>query len=112
MHLSPPGDTVPDSPAGLFVLPASFSEVLFWLSAAICAVAQVAVVRAALAGRTPGASASALARAREFFWVLLPALLLALLLGWTWSALPGHALDRGGTRGADETPAPEFKVTA
>jgi len=79
------------SPAGSFVLPAYISELLFWLAAAICLVAQVAVVRAALAGRTPGTSPSALARFREFFWVLLPAALLALLLGWTWSALPTRA---------------------
>lgn len=75
------------------MLPASFSEILFWLSAAVCLVAQIAVIRAAVAGLTPGASASTLARAREFFWVLLPAALLALLLGWTWRSLPGHGLD-------------------
>lgn len=78
------------------MLPASFSEILFWLSAAICLVAQVAVIRAAVAGLTPGASESALARAREFFWVLLPAALLALLLGWTWRSLPGRDLDLRG----------------
>ncbi len=75
------------------MLPALISELLFWLAAAICLVAQVAVVRAALAGRTPGTSPSPLAQFREFFWVLLPAALLALLLGWTWSALPSRAPD-------------------
>ncbi len=56
--------------------------------------AQVAVIRAALAGRTPGASTTPVARAREFFWVLLPAGLLVLLLVWTWRSLPGRFLDR------------------
>ncbi|MCC6928046.1 MAG: hypothetical protein IT359_03545 [Gemmatimonadaceae bacterium] len=69
------------------------SDLFFWVATAICAVAQVAVVRAALAGRTPGASSSAVARTREFFWVILPAALLALLLLWTWRSLPARALE-------------------
>lgn len=72
---------------------ATSSELLFWLATAICATAQVAVIRAALAGRTPGASPSAVARVREFFWVVLPAALLVLLLAWTWRSLPGRFLD-------------------
>lgn len=72
------------------VLSPSLSELLFWSATAVCAVAQVAVVRAALAGRTPGASPALLARTREFFWVLLPAALLALLLVWTWRSLPAR----------------------
>lgn len=98
MHFSPRG-AAPNSPAGSPVLPPSFSEILFWLSAAICLVAQVAVIRAALAGLTPGASPSTFARVREFFWVLLPAALLALLLGWTWRSLPGRAPDEGSRAG-------------
>lgn len=73
------------------MLPLSIPELSFWLATALCAVAQVAVVRAALAGRTPGASPSPVAKVREFFWVILPAALLALLLVWTWRSLPGHA---------------------
>lgn len=80
------------------VLPPSIAELLFWSAAAVCAVAQIAVVRAALAGRTPGASASPLARAREFFWVLLPAVLLALLLVWTWRSLPSRVEPSEGER--------------
>ena len=72
------------------MISAPVSDLFFWLATAICAVAQVAVVRAALAGRTPGASPSAMARTREFFWVLLPAALVALLLVWTWRSLPGR----------------------
>lgn len=80
------------------MLPPSVSELLFWSAAAVCAGAQIAVVRAALAGRTPGASPSALARAREFFWVLLPAVLLALLLVWTWRSLPARSAPTEGER--------------
>lgn len=82
------------------MLPPSVSELLFWSAAAVCAAAQIAVVRAALAGRTPGASPSALARAREIFWVLLPAVLLALLLVWTWRSLPARAPQSEGARAA------------
>ncbi len=90
------GAPPPTSHAGSFVLPLSIPELSFWLATALCAVAQVAVVRAALAGRTPGASPSPVAKAREFFWVILPAVLLALLLVWTWRSLPGHAV-KGST---------------
>lgn len=87
------GALPPTSHAGSFVLSLSIPELSFWLATALCAVAQVAVVRAALAGRTPGASPSPVAKAREFFWVILPAALLALLLVWTWRSLPGHAVE-------------------
>ncbi len=82
------------------MLPPSVSELLFWSATAVCAVAQVAVVRAALAGRTPGASPTLLARAREFFWVLLPAALLALLLVWTWRSLPARFTPTQGASAA------------
>jgi hypothetical protein len=95
------GAPPPISPAGLHVPPASISEPFFWIATALCAVAQVAVVRAALAGRTPGASASTVSKVREFFWVLLPAALLVLLLTWTWRSLPGRAADHSAdTHGA------------
>jgi hypothetical protein len=68
-----------------------FSEFVFWLAAAVCVVAQVAVVRAAVAGRTPGASSSMATRVREFFWVVLPAAILVLVLVWTWRSLPSRA---------------------
>lgn len=72
------------------MLPPVISDAFFWIATAVCAVAQVAIVRAALAGRTPGASPTPVARAREFFWVILPAALLALLLVGTWRALPAR----------------------
>lgn len=69
----------------------TISELVFWLAATVCAVAQVAVLRAALAGRTPGASDTLASRAREMFWVLLPATILVAVLVWTWKALPSRA---------------------
>lgn len=91
VHLSPRGSPPFCRSLSLSRVPPPFaSELLFWSAAAICAVAQVAVIRAALAGRTPGASVKPLARAREFFWVILPAALLILLLVWTWHSLPAR----------------------
>ena len=69
------------------------SDLLFFLAALICAIAQVAVVRAALVGRTPGASTSPRAQVREFFWVALPAVLLVFVFLWTWQSLPGRTSD-------------------
>ena len=76
------------------MLSSSVSDLLFFLAALICAIAQVAVVRAAISGRTPGASASPLAQVREFFWVALPAVLLVFVFLWTWQSLPGRTSDR------------------
>ena len=112
MHLSRRG-AAPTSQAGPFVSPASISELFFWLATALCAVAQVAVVRAALAGRTPGASLSPVSKARELFWVVLPAALLALLLVWTWRSLPGRAATGNASSNAPPraTVAAEFRIT-
>jgi len=83
----------PHSSPGSRVLSSSVSDLLFFLAVLICAIAQVAVVRAALAGRTPGASTSPRAQVREFFWVALPAVLLVFVFLWTWQSLPGRTSD-------------------
>lgn len=72
-------------------MPPSISELVFWLAAALCAVAQTAVVRAALAGRTPGTTLTMASRIRELFWVVLPAVFLLFVLVWTWQSLPSRA---------------------
>ena len=63
----------------------SFSELLFWAAAACCAVAQLAILRALVLGRTPGAAPTR--RAAEVLWSVLPALALAGLLVATWRAI-------------------------
>lgn len=62
--------------------------VLFWSAAAVALVAQFMVLRAALAGRTPAASATTAARVRETIWIVLPAVALVFVLWFTWQALP------------------------
>ena len=74
------------------------AHVLFWSAATVAILAQAMVLRAALAGRTPAASESAGARAREVLWIVLPAVALAFVLWFTWRALP-----RSGS--AELTPA-------
>ncbi len=75
------------------ILASMLSVALFWAAAIMCAVAQVAIVRAA--ARTPrdaGAaqrtsSAPPTHRAVEVAWTLIPAAALALVLLFTWRAV-------------------------
>jgi hypothetical protein len=69
------------------------AHALFWGAATVAIFAQAMVLRAALAGRTPAASESAGARAREVLWIVLPAVALAFVLWFTWQVLPRTARD-------------------
>lgn len=67
---------------------------LFWLAAAICLVAEAAIIRSALAARAEPGSAlvPGSRRALEIFYAVLPALLLGVVLLLTWRAVSaGHA---------------------
>lgn len=65
----------------------SFSATLFWIAATICIVAQVAVLRASVLGRTPGAPSPGKTGTREIAWAVLPALMLAATLFFSWRAV-------------------------
>jgi hypothetical protein len=60
---------------------------VFILAITLTAVAQFMILRSWLAGRTPGTSGSRGARLREAFWILLPAIGLAITLLFTWRAV-------------------------
>jgi hypothetical protein len=60
---------------------------VFIIALALTALAQFMILRSWLAGRTPGTSTSRGARLREAFWVLLPAIGLAITLLFTWRAV-------------------------
>ncbi|HEV7703881.1 MAG TPA: hypothetical protein VGO46_06285 [Gemmatimonadaceae bacterium] len=64
------------------------SDVIFWCAALCCALAQTAIVRSALRARAqrPDGSASPV-KAIEVAWTVLPALMLALVLLFTWRAM-------------------------
>ncbi|HWJ21516.1 MAG TPA: hypothetical protein VNS52_04100 [Gemmatimonadaceae bacterium] len=79
-------------------MPSTLSDALFWIAAALCAFAQVAILRSALFTRgmpaAPGSTLPPLRRAVEVAWAVLPAIALAALLVFTWRAM--HPVARGG----------------
>ena len=67
----------------------ALSEAIFWIAAALCAVAQVAIVRSALATHAPDATGHVppSRRSLEVLWAIVPAVGLALVLLQTWRAM-------------------------
>ena len=68
----------------------TLSQAVFWLAALCCVGAEVAILRSALSGRTPGAPRAdgvSSRRRGELAWAILPALGLALVLVLTWRAV-------------------------
>jgi hypothetical protein len=68
-------------------------DTLFWLAVLSCAVGQALIIRSTVRERAHAERAGADAdvprprRATELAWTLLPALMLALTLGFTWRAM-------------------------
>lgn len=64
------------------------AELIFWIAAAICIVAEIALLRSAF---FPGASETRApahpARGTEMLWAVIPAVALMLLLAATWRAV-------------------------
>ncbi|HEY5218171.1 MAG TPA: hypothetical protein VIJ16_00105 [Gemmatimonadaceae bacterium] len=68
----------------------SLGEAIFWIAAACCLVAQVAILRSTLAPHEPAPGSERVPRPRtavEFIWVLLPAIMLLGVFALTWSAM-------------------------
>lgn len=65
----------------------SLAFVIFWGAAAICIVAQIALLRSAFAVRHSHGTSTGSARWKEIAWAVLPALTLAILLLATWRTL-------------------------
>ena len=61
---------------------------IFWLAALCCALSQAAIVRSALRARSqrPDGTASP-PRAIEVAWTVIPAVMLVLVLFYTWRVL-------------------------
>ena len=85
--------TTHDSPYVSLVSP-SLIGVVFWIAAACCAVAQVALIwsaiRAPMSGSTESASMRMPSRASEITWTIVPAIGLAVLLVFSWRAVASH----------------------
>jgi heme/copper-type cytochrome/quinol oxidase subunit 2 len=65
-----------------------WTDAIFWAAAACCALSQAAIVRSALRARAqrPDGTASP-PRAIEVAWTIVPALVLVLVLVFTWRVL-------------------------
>jgi heme/copper-type cytochrome/quinol oxidase subunit 2 len=62
--------------------------VIFWIAAAICIVAELALLRSAFFPRSAESGPSATpARGSEMLWAVIPAIVLMLLLAATWRAV-------------------------
>lgn len=71
------------------------ADLIFWISAACCVVAQIALVRSAVRApmREPGDTEVALPRrSSEVAWTIVPAIALVLLLIVTWRVMHSAAL--------------------
>jgi heme/copper-type cytochrome/quinol oxidase subunit 2 len=83
-------------------MPSTLSDALFWVAVALCAVAQAAILRSALAAHhtaaAPGSTLPPLRRAVEVAWTVVPAIALAALLVFTWRAM--HPPVRSAPAGA------------
>jgi heme/copper-type cytochrome/quinol oxidase subunit 2 len=66
----------------------SLAVIIFWIAAAICIVAELALLKSAFTPRAADAGAAAHAsRASEMLWAIVPAIMLAALLAATWRAV-------------------------
>jgi heme/copper-type cytochrome/quinol oxidase subunit 2 len=67
---------------------------IFWVAAACCAIAQIALIwsaiRAPMSGSTESASMRMPSRASEVAWTVIPAIGLAVLLVFSWRAVARH----------------------
>jgi len=68
----------------------SLAEPIFWIAAAICIIAEVAILRSAFMPHADTADSPSLPhsqRGMEMIWAIVPAIVLALLLAATWRAV-------------------------
>jgi heme/copper-type cytochrome/quinol oxidase subunit 2 len=64
------------------------AEVIFWIAAAVCIIAELALLRSAFMPRsTDEANLSHPARGGEMLWAVIPAVGLMFLLAATWRAV-------------------------
>ena len=66
------------------------AEIIFWIGAVACAVAQIAILRAVFSPRLNVESQTTMphsSRGAEILWAVIPAIGLAVLLAATWRAV-------------------------
>ena len=77
------------------------AEIIFWIAAIACVVAQFEILRSTFAAQRAGGPNQTLAanRRTEVMWAFLPAIVLALVLGATWKRID----DRDTSRAMDHS---------
>src|SRR3954454_25270399 len=69
------------------------AETIFWIAAAACALAELAILRFSFATRSANKSelVPSASRAGEIAWAVLPALALIVVFGSTWKRIAARA---------------------
>lgn len=69
-------------------MPSSAAVALFWVAAGVCVLAQLALLHSFFLGPSrPSRETTATFRATETTWAIVPALVLVVLLVFTWQAM-------------------------
>ncbi|MHB1223075.1 MAG: hypothetical protein ACYC2G_03370 [Gemmatimonadaceae bacterium] len=69
-------------------MPSSAAVALFWVAVGLCALAQMALLHSFFLGSSrPSRETTAIFRATETTWAVVPALVLVVLLALTWQAM-------------------------
>ena len=78
------------------------AETIFWIGAAACVLAELAILRFSFAARSANRSSlvPSAPRAGEIAWAVIPALVLVLVFGATWKRIQAreshmHMMDHG-----------------
>jgi heme/copper-type cytochrome/quinol oxidase subunit 2 len=68
------------------------ADAIFWIAALACVIAEIAILRSTYAARSVEKSelVPAASRNGEIAWAIIPAIVLAVLLGSTWQRLQGR----------------------
>ncbi len=80
----------------------AIADAIFWIAVATCTIAQVAILRSIFNPAPRGAPAAVsgarpVRRGMEVLWAVLPAVGLALVLGWTWREMQERRAPAGGS---------------
>ena len=68
----------------------SLAEPIFWIAAALCVIAELAILRASFIPRSHASESGPIPnspRGAEMMWAIIPAIGLAFLLAATWRAI-------------------------
>jgi heme/copper-type cytochrome/quinol oxidase subunit 2 len=83
------------------------AEIIFWIAAAACAIAQIIILRSTFAARRTKQSdlVPVASRGGEMAWAVIPALALAVVLVATWQRIEAMDVHHSGMRHTMPMPA-------